>query len=384
MMKLKLLSMLLCVSMVLLCLAGCGIETPDGDVSLSDDGSTISDTGEETDYDVALAKYDLDETVMTVNGEAVTWEEFFYWTCNIVYNIEYYYGTIPDWSVEADFDLPNSYQQYCMNYVTETVTRYHVVQQYAAEKGVDISQEEQSELDAEWDLLIEEYGGGSEEALIEALSEEYMTPELYKYMLKINYLYMYTCFEATYGENGADLSDEDTLQFAADTDYIRAKHILISTKDSEGEYLSDEEKAEKLLLAQNLLSRLNEAEDLEALFDELMNEHSDDTGLLYFPDGYTFTYEDMAENFEAAAFVLEENGLSEIVETIHGYHIILRLPIDPDGVVEYVSEDEQYTIRYLAAVSRYTDLIEELVSAAEAVMVGEFATLDYNKLFSRG
>ena len=59
-----------------------------------------------------------------------------------------------------------------------------------------------------------------------------------------------------------------------------------------GEYeaLDDAVVAEKKALAEDLLSQLQAAEDKEALFDQLMEEHSEDTdaaGAVNSPDGYT-------------------------------------------------------------------------------------------------
>ena len=130
-----------------------------------------------------------------------------------------------------------------------------------------------------------------------------------------------------------------------DLGYYRAKHILLKTVDTDspitdeegnatGEYtpLDEATVAEKRALAEDLLAQLQAASDKEALFDQLMAEYSEDTaadGTLNGADGYTASQGQMVAPFEEAALALEDGAISGIVESVYGYHIILRLPLDP-------------------------------------------------------
>ena len=142
--------------------------------------------------------------------------------------------------------------------------------------------------------------------------------------------------------------------------YLMAKHILLLTvsmnDDGTREALSEEEKAEKLKTIRELKARLDEAEEGErlTLFEELMTEHSEDTGLTSFPDGYLFQDGDMVEEFYEATLALEEGEVSDIVETSYGYHLIMRLPINydviPSAYTQYMAYGYDYlTLRYLCA-----------------------------------
>jgi parvulin-like peptidyl-prolyl isomerase len=100
---------------------------------------------------------------------------------------------------------------------------------------------------------------------------------------------------------------------------VRAAHVLISTKDpATGEELSDERKAARLKLANDILKRARDGED----FAKLAKEYSDDPGSKDSGGEYTFPRGQMVPEFEQAAFSLKTNEVSDIVTTQFGYHII--------------------------------------------------------------
>ena len=89
---------------------------------------------------------------------------------------------------------------------------------------------------------------------------------------------------------------------------------------------------EKRAKAEELLAQLQGAEDQEALFDQLMAEYSEDTaadGTVNGAEGYTAAPGQMVPPFEEAALALGDYELSGIVESSFGYHILLRLPLNP-------------------------------------------------------
>ena len=89
-------------------------------------------------------------------------------------------------------------------------------------------------------------------------------------------------------------------------------------------------------IANDVLARARAGED----FDELMWTYSQDPGLLSFPDGYTFAPGQMIPAFEEATLNLEYGEISDLVWAVHGglegFHIIKRIPPNPDEVIEGV------------------------------------------------
>lgn len=101
------------------------------------------------------------------------------------------------------------------------------------------------------------------------------------------------------------------------------KHILIKTDSSSStgdDNVDAQPQEDKKAKAQEILDRIKNGED----FDALMKEFNEDTSET--EKGYTFTEGQMQPEFEAAAFALNIDEVSDLVETTFGYHIIKRIP----------------------------------------------------------
>ena len=85
--------------------------------------------------------------------------------------------------------------------------------------------------------------------------------------------------------------------------------------------------------------------------------------------GYEFGTGEMVEEFENASTALEENGISEIVESNYGYHIIKRLPLDDENIISsdkfselaYADLDEFFTDKIASTDFVKKDNFDELV-----------------------
>ena len=133
-------------------------------------------------------------------------------------------------------------------------------------------------------------------------------------------------YDALYKSVGEDLIMQSYTQ-----NYVCAKHILFSTQG-----LSPSEKDAVKKQAEDVLKKAKSGAD----FDELILQYGEDPGMVNTPDGYVFTYGQMVEGFETAAFALGENEISDLVETEYGYHIIKRLPLPQisEGTKESIVE----------------------------------------------
>lgn len=96
------------------------------------------------------------------------------------------------------------------------------------------------------------------------------------------------------------------------SDYVTVKHILVGNKET----------------AQEVLEKIAGNAD----FDQLIEEYNIDPGQTK-DSSYTFTYGEMVQGFEDAAFALEVGEYTkEAVMSEYGYHIIKKLELDKDSV----------------------------------------------------
>ena len=140
--------------------------------------------------------------------------------------------------------------------------------------------------------------------------------------------------------------------------FVSAKHILI-------EAASEDAKPEALEKIKDIKAKLDGGED----FDKLMNEFSTDPGLQSQPNGYTFTKGQMVEPFEKAAFALDVDKVSDIVETDYGYHIIKRIKTNISGVASALTES--------ASADMKADIDAEKEKLTAGVKVNETKKISY-------
>lgn len=315
-----------------------------------------------------------DAIVASLNGNGASADLVAYW---IGYDVsyldsymQYYTGSSLDW----DYTLSDgtNITDYIKSNVYSSVKQHLVLENLANKYGVTLTEGQESAMADSDQTYIDQYG--SEEAFEEEIAKLGMRRETYDRVARSNYLYQN--LYQLYNTEGSALyaSDEDLAVYAADQNYITADHILLSTKDlTTGEALTDEQKAEKKALAEEIKQKLDACEgdidELTALFQELADQYSEDPGRETYPTGYTFTTGSMVQEFEDAAYALSEGEVSEVVESSFGYHILLRLPLDKSAAADEVREEY------------FTNFIAEQVDAAAMATSADYDKLDPQALY---
>lgn len=271
--------------------------------------------------------YEGSTVLFTVDGNDVTAADYFFWMAQ---NADYVASYFTGMGMEIDWTNNLGGSQDMDSYVKEssqdTAVLYSIVKAKAAEGGYELSKEDEAAYEEDLAKAKEELGG--EEEYEDFLNSMCITDEGMREMSTVGVLYNHM-MDGMFREGGEKAAaPEDLAAFAEENDLLCAKHILLMTQDmTTGEALPEAEAAAQKTLAEDILAQLQAIEDpaeLETKFDELMNEHSEDTGLSSYPNGYVFTAGEMVAEFEEATRALEFGAVSGIVESSYGYHIILR------------------------------------------------------------
>ena len=360
-------------------LAACGSPAPDTKDSSSENAGNEQQTAPES------ADYGQD-TVAVVNGRLIRQDEFEYF---VRYNVDTRAENgeqITDWEEEISDGVTVS------DSVKEDALDWFIyaggIHQQAARLGIELQDEDRAALEEQWKQFTGRYD--SPEAAEEALAEQHCTPELYKYILETQYL-SDRVFDSLYGEYGCNITDAECAVMTEGDGYLMAKHILLlpvkMNDDGTQEELPEKEKAEKLEMIRELKTQIDGAEagERQALFDELMKEHSEDTGLEAYPEGYLFQEGDMVEEFYDATMALEEGAVSDIVQTTYGYHLIMRLPINYDVIPSAYSMYTAYgydylTLRYLCADEAFGASAQQWMERVEVEKTELYESLNVKDL----
>ncbi|MCK5827640.1 peptidylprolyl isomerase, partial [Candidatus Bipolaricaulota bacterium] len=233
-----------------------------------------------------------------------------------------------------------------------------LTKQEAANRGIVISEEEiQVEMDSQYDdFLIGQ--GWTEADLALYLTEQGRTVESFKedVMEYIANQMLATAVQAAM-VGPIEITDEELNEYflANKSNYetlerVRASHILVDTEEE----------------AEEILAELNDGAD----FAELARERSTCPSAASGGDLDWFGREAMVPTFDEAAFGLAVGGISGIVATEFGYHVILLTDREDASspeladVRDQVREDIEDERRYAAALTWY----ESMYNSAEIII----------------
>ena len=302
---------------------------------------------ETPDVTMALLGIPGTTTVMTVDGVDVSAEEYLYWLDRVTQYVGVRnFGATS--AIDWDMDTGNgTLRVYITQYAINQELLYQTIRKQCADRNITITADEEIKLEQEIADTIESMGGqeGFELALKANNCSEDNLRGIYE---TFDFLYVSLQNQLFPAQDPASLTAEELAQWASDNGKMQVKHILFKTVDDSGSPLSDEEIAAAKQKAEDTLAQLQASDDMENLFDQLMNELSEDgrysDGTLGAPDGYLFGEGEMVQEFEDAAKALGEHELSDIVETSYGYHILLRLPVDTEMAREAWTSEQDASI----------------------------------------
>ena len=386
----KLLALALACAMSLSMLSGCGKQEPTPEPEPEVPAPSI--TAEDVDLSVLTEPVEFvcglaPETVVAkVDGHDVTADMLMYWfNYAATYTLQQYYymgQTEVDWG--ADIGDGTTIADTVLGSALELASYYTLMSAKAQDEyGLSADEGELEKLREEIDSVKDYFEGDGTKA------EHYLwmsmtNAQQYEKLVASSSLET-QLQEKLFGEGGErERTDAEILKFAEEElGYYGAKHILLVTVDMEAptynedgslkgfESLGEDVVAKQKALADDLKAKLDKASDPVALFDSLMNEYSEDTGLAAYPNGYTAYKGQMVEEFESTALSLKEGEISGVVESLYGYHIIMRTPLDP----------EEYRADYVA--SQVDALGREWLEASPIEQDDSYKTIKANEAVER-
>lgn len=392
----KLLTLALCLCLTL-SMAACGTPGETGGTNLGsteDPGASSSASPSESlpeltpipdyvhEFTRSVAGVDADTVMFTVDGTDVTAEFFFYWLAYDCYNLDMqsqmYLG------VPLDFDQTAPDGGTISSYMKEDgrkmATIWLMLEKSALEEGLGATPEQQAQAAEQKLSFIQSHGG--QEAFETLLRQNGLSEELFDRVDLMHGALWQNMLSAI-----PALTEAEEEQYIQDNDLLRCKHILIRTvvQNDDGSVsfnransgtptnadgtpytgTAEEYNAAALEKVNGLLTQLAGAEDPLALFDQLMQENSEDPGLASYPDGYDFTAGEMIAEFEQGTRDLEyDQYTAQPVQTSDGYHIILRLR--PDVAEQYREE------RMNSQMEQWASLAYTTTPAYDALDVKDF------------
>ncbi|MBQ1281432.1 MAG: peptidylprolyl isomerase [Oscillospiraceae bacterium] len=166
------------------------------------------------------------------------------------------------------------------------------------------------------------------------------------------------------GEGGTMRPSEDELMKFFHENYLRCKHVLISTVDDNYNPLENQD--ELKALAEDIAARAQAGEDFEALIEE----YNEDPGMAANPDGYVFTEGTMVASFYEGTLALEDNAVSDPVESTYGWHIIKRLPLRDE---DFASVEEEV----LGLFVDFDSIVQEWANEMKVEIKAEASGIGY-------
>ena len=350
-------------------------EQPEEPSTVPDEPSVASGR---LNYEALYSLYAPEEKVLSVNNREEQWGDYFYILFTQCGQIEdyfnsmaAYYGMQFGWADPIEEEGGDTFADAALESAENLMIQLGALEAFAEENGVEVSEEMRDMIEAQkqQDVVSALGEEGTMEAFEEYLETIHLSKEMYDRVVTQNFLYQES-FNALYGENAEKLSDETALKYLEDNGYVSAAHILLLNTDEEsGEALDEAALSEKKAELEAVIEELRAIEDNEerkAAFLQKAAEISEDPGNAYYPEGYTFTSGTMVTEFEDAANALEDYAVSDVVETSYGYHILMRLPLSPDAIVEFNSSTgAPRTARMLAANQEYAEKLQQKAAELE-------------------
>lgn len=325
------------------------------------------------DYDSIYTLHEPKEIVANVGGRDIEWQEYFYWLCYNMIQVENYmdtmkmnYGLFVNWTDE--FSEGMTYLDYALDLTEDNLCQIRSLEVLYENSGVDLSEKMDDYLKETYETDKTTYCGenASDEEFVDFLAKQHTALSVYNRINTMGF-YLNELKNVFYGENCELVTDEQAAQALEDNGYIYyANHIFFKSEEDDDEVLA------KAQAVTDELRAIEDTDELLARFAELKEELDEDSGKTVYPDGYIFKTGQMVPAFEEKAGVLENYEISDPVKSEYGYHVMMGLSMNYDVPVSGAGVSG----RMLFASDDYNKRITESYEGLEVVYADSFGEMN--------
>ena len=308
-----------------------------------------------------------DAQFLSVNGEAVSAEEYLYWLDSVCEYLDSYVGGGLDFNTQVTEEM--TFSQFAKSDAATTAVLYAVVRQMAQEEGITLTEEDQAALDAQRAQYVTYYGG--EEAYALQLQILGVPEALQRQVEEVPFLYN-RLFLAYSDPDGKLYPGAETLQtFGEQNDYVTAQLLYFPTEGLDEVAVADMKTA-----AADYAAQLTAAEDRQSAYSAMATA----LGLTVDAAGYTFCPTDSDPLVCAAVSELTPGEVSDVIEGTGGFYVALAMETDYAALAEVLfnihlqelqdSAKVEYNEKYdaLDAGIFYENLREERIALMEQML----------------
>lgn len=336
------------------------------------------------------------DTVMSVDGTDVSFDEFMYYLKTSATTLTKYYqsstGGGVDWDGVCIYDKTKTNAEWCINEALYNAAQACVIMSKGKSMNCLPTDEQLKTLEDNISAIRKNYEDQDDPdaAFTAALNGQGFTLDSFKAVNKVNFT-LSNIFASLYGENGEKVSDEILKGYIDKNGFMTSAHILFKTteevKGEDGQTtekdISDSAKAEKKAKAEKLAKELKAIKDDEKRkekFLEYMKNDSEDPGKESYPNGYCFTDGAMVQEYTDATKALKDYEVSDVVESKFGYHIIMRLPTTASDVD--INNQYGYTLGQMAASYDFDEEMKKWKVSDKAEFNSQYKDFDFTQFFS--
>ncbi len=254
------------------------------------------------------------ETVLTLNGETVSFDEF-----------RYYYLNCRDAALKEDetrFQKAGS-EEALKEETLSLLRNKYAVTLYCRDEGIELTSEEKDQIDDEIEAAAELYGGS--DSFLKSLHASYMSMQYYREMLEFTAM-RDALMTHLFGEGGKwTWSDEEFYSYY-ESHYLAVQVLKISYRSGET--------AEEHPVTEEALAAIRSELDSGADFWALIEAYGEDDEMEGYPDGYYVTEGEAEEVLYEAASALSVGEISGAVAGADGLYLIRRVALKKERMDE--------------------------------------------------